>query len=98
MEGGENHGFGFVWILGFVLKSMYPEEDRSYLSTGYTMVLPYRLLTSIFKTRVYSDSSSTELQCFRLLRHSGAPMLRTVVKLAGCSLGDGPFLIHMGNC
>jgi hypothetical protein len=31
-------------LLGFELKSMYPEEDGSKLSSGYTMVLPYRVL------------------------------------------------------
>ena len=28
-------------LLGFVLKSLYPEEEGRYLSFGYTMVLPY---------------------------------------------------------
>ena len=31
-------------LLGFVLKSTCPEEDGSKLSSGYTMVLPYRML------------------------------------------------------
>ena len=35
---------------GFVLKSMYPEEDGSHLSSGYTMVLPYRVLLRLLKT------------------------------------------------
>jgi hypothetical protein len=31
-------------LLGFILNSMYPEEDRSLLSSVYTMVLPYIVL------------------------------------------------------
>ena len=31
-------------LLGFVLKKMYPDEDGSKLSSGYTMVLLYRVL------------------------------------------------------
>ena len=29
-------------LLGFVLKSMHPEDDGIELSSGYTMVLSYR--------------------------------------------------------
>ena len=35
---------------GFVLKSMYPEEDRSQLYSGYTKVLHYRVLLRLLKT------------------------------------------------
>jgi hypothetical protein len=31
-------------LLDFVLDSLYPDEDGSYLFFGYTMVLPYRVL------------------------------------------------------
>jgi hypothetical protein len=44
-------------LLGFVLKSMYLEEDRSYLSTSYTMVLPYRLLKHSTGMLAHVDSN-----------------------------------------
>ena len=40
MEGGGRT----MSLLGFVMKSMYPERDGSKLSSGYTMVLPHRVL------------------------------------------------------
>jgi hypothetical protein len=36
-------GMRYIFLLGFVLKSMYLEEG-SLQSSSYTMVLPYRVL------------------------------------------------------
>jgi hypothetical protein len=40
MEGVRN-----MSLLGFVVKSMYPEEDGNQLSSGYTMVQSYCILS-----------------------------------------------------
>ena len=57
-------------LLGFVLKSMYPEEYRSYLSSSYTMALPYsaaEATVDLHGKTVYFNTLFGDVNKFRIV-------------------------------
>ena len=66
---------------------------NNFLILSCTPFSPSKQL-QLVEARTLKVVESVPQGCWPML----TPMLPTVGKLAGCPLGDVPFLIHMGNC